>query len=265
MSKKQILLTNDDGILSPGLWAAAQALSTLGFVTIAAPREQYSGAGRSMPASSDGTIREETLEIGGQRWTAYAIGGSPAQAVLHGMLDIMTQKPDLVVSGINYGENAGNSITISGTVGAAMEAASNGIPALAVSLETTREEHQSYSTEIDFSAAAHFTWRVAGALLERGLPAGADLLKLDVPSSATIETPIAWARLSRQRYFIPVASKRTSWLEPGIVDYTRSVDFSAEPDDSDATILLRKRQVSLTPLTMDMTASISEEERKRFL
>jgi len=77
----QILLTNDDGIRSPGLWAAAQALSRLGAVTIAAPREQASGAGRSLPGTSDGLIREETVEVHGQQWKAYAVGGTPAQAV----------------------------------------------------------------------------------------------------------------------------------------------------------------------------------------
>jgi 5'-nucleotidase len=74
--RKQILLTNDDGIESPGLWAAAEALSTLGFVTVAAPRNQFSGAGRSHPIHSDGRITPRQLQIGGQIWTAYAIGGS---------------------------------------------------------------------------------------------------------------------------------------------------------------------------------------------
>ncbi len=146
MEKCQILLTNDDGIQSPGLWAAAEALSELGFVTVAAPREQSSGMGRSLPMTSDGVIRPEVLNVCGKDWTVYAVGGTPAQAVLHGILEIMPQKPDLVVSGINYGENVATGITISGTVGAAMEAASQGIPALAASLETGREHHLSYST-----------------------------------------------------------------------------------------------------------------------
>src|SRR6476620_2932038 len=98
-SKPQILLTNDDGILSPGLWAAAEALSALGFVTVAAPREQSSGAGRSLPSSSYGLIREDTVEVHGQQWQVYAVGGTPAQAVLHAILEIMPRQPDLVVSG----------------------------------------------------------------------------------------------------------------------------------------------------------------------
>ncbi|HRQ32592.1 MAG TPA: 5'/3'-nucleotidase SurE, partial [Anaerolineales bacterium] len=134
ITKPQILLTNDDGIRSPGLWAVAASLSDLGFVTVAAPRDQSTGMGRSLPGTSDGVIREERVQVNGQEWSVFAVNGSPAQAVLHGVYDVLKSKPDLVVSGINYGENIATGITISGTVGAALEAASLGIPALAVSL-----------------------------------------------------------------------------------------------------------------------------------
>jgi 5'-nucleotidase len=88
MEKYQILLTNDDGIKSPGLWAAAEALSDLGYVTVAAPRDQSSGMGRSLPSTSDGVIRPEVLNVCGKDWTVYAVGGSPAQAVLHAFFEI---------------------------------------------------------------------------------------------------------------------------------------------------------------------------------
>ena len=77
--RPQILLTNDDGILSPGLWAAAASLSKLGFVTVTAPREQSSGAGRSMPNLSDGIIQEQRVQVNNQEWSVFAVGGSPAQ------------------------------------------------------------------------------------------------------------------------------------------------------------------------------------------
>jgi 5'-nucleotidase len=265
MQKKQILLTNDDGIRSPGLWAAAEALSMLGYVTVAAPREQSSGTGRSLPISSDGIIEQEILNIHGQDWKVYAVGGTPAQAVLHGILEIMPVKPDLVVSGINYGENVATGITVSGTVGAAMEAASHFIPALAVSLETDKEHHLSYSRDVDFSAAAQFTAQVAARLLEHGLPFGADLLKLDVPSDATPATPVVWTRLSRQRYFHPTKPERTDWSQRGCVGYEVRFDLSGEPHDTDAYAMLGKRQVSLTPLSLDFTAAISHEEREKFM
>ena len=117
-----ILLTNDDGIQSPGLWAAAEALSDLGWVQVVAPREQQSGMGRSLPATSKGRIYKEKMTVRGKEWTVYAVDGTPAQAVQHGVLELTDTTPALVVSGINYGENTGNGVTISGTVGAALEA-----------------------------------------------------------------------------------------------------------------------------------------------
>ncbi|HEX9017740.1 MAG TPA: 5'/3'-nucleotidase SurE, partial [Anaerolineaceae bacterium] len=169
----QILLTNDDGIQSPGLWAAAAALSKLGYVTVAAPRDQASSTGRSLPRMSDGRIEKSTLRINDQTWPVYAVGGTPAQVVLHAVLEIMPEKPQLVVSGINYGENLGTSVTVSGTVGAAMEAAAAGIPSIAVSLQLMNTDYYSYSN-LDFSAAAHFTHLFAKMLLEKPFPADVD-------------------------------------------------------------------------------------------
>jgi 5'-nucleotidase len=267
MEKRQILLTNDDGIRSPGLWAAAEALSDLGYVTVAAPRDQSSGAGRSLPMTSDGMIRPEILRVRGKDWTVYAVGGTPAQAVLHGILEIMppSGKPDLVVSGINYGENVATGITISGTVGAAMEAASLGIPALAASLETEVDQHLSYSTEIDFSAAAYFTAYFARKLLEKHFPPEVQLLKMDVPCNATPQTPWQVTRLARQRYFIPVKPKRSSWEERGPVDYQEAADLEGEVQDSDVYVLRIKRMVSLTPLSLDFTARVDFGEMDKLL
>jgi 5'-nucleotidase len=254
MPKCQILLTNDDGIKSPGLWAAAEALSDLGFVTVAAPREQSSGMGRSLPSTSDGIIQVESLRVRGKDWTVYAVGGSPAQAVLHGILEIMPQRPDLVVSGINYGENVATGVTISGTVGATLEAASHGIPGLAASLETDREHHQSYSTDVDFSAAAYFTAYFARRMLEKHFPPDVDLLKVDVPCDATRQTPWQVTRMARQRYYLPVPPKRKSWDEPAVVDYREAAILEGEEQDSDVYILRVKRFVSVTPLSLDLTS-----------
>jgi 5'-nucleotidase len=264
MSKPQILLTNDDGIGSPGLWAAAAALSRLGFVTVAAPREQASGAGRSFPNGSDGIIREQNIHVNGQPWKVYAVGGTPAQVTLHAILEIMAQKPDLVVSGINYGENVSTSISVSGTVGAAMESASLGIPSMAVSLQTEQRHHNSNSDEVDFSIAAHFTAFFARLLLERPLPPGVDLIKVDVPSDATPETAWAWTRLSPYNYYRSLKPERASWDIPGRLGYEMSIDLEREPQDTDVYILLKKRLVSVTPLTLDMTARVTSKDLEQF-
>ena len=258
--KLNILLTNDDGIRSPGLWAAAGALSALGYVTVAAPREQSSGMGRSLPNSSDGLIQKEKVQVNGQEWTVYAVGGSPAQAVLHGVLEVMPQKPDLVVSGINYGENLGLGITVSGTVGAAMEAAGLRIPALAMSLQADARYHLSYSDEVNFAAAAHFTALFARLLLEKGPFEEVDLLKVDVPSDATPGTPWEVTRLARQGYYQPVKPQRSSWDVPGTLGYREAADLGDSVTDTDVFVLRRKRRVSVTPITLDMTARVDLQD-----
>jgi 5'-nucleotidase len=265
MEKCQILLTNDDGIRSPGLWAAAEVLSGLGFVTVAAPRDQSSGMGRSLPSSSDGIIRTETVRIHGKNWNVYAVGGSPAQAVQHGILEIMPQPPDLVVSGINYGENVATGVTISGTVGAALEAAAHGIPSLAMSLQTDRAHHLSLSKDVDFAAAAHFTAYFARQLLEKHFPVDVDLLKVDVPCDATDETAWQVTRIARQQYYVPVAPKRKSWIEPGGLDYVEEAMLGDEYKGSDAYVLRVQREVSVTPLSLDLTARVDFDLLERLL
>ncbi len=264
-SKPQILLTNDDGILSPGLWAAAASLSKIGFVTVTAPRDQSSGMGRSLPNTSDGIIEEQRVQVDGQEWTVFSIGGTPAQTVLHGVLEVMKKKPDLVVSGINYGENVATGITISGTVGAAMEGASLGIPSMAVSLEAEPKYHLSYSEEISFLVAAEFTARIARLLLKKQMPADVDLLKVDVPSDATLDTPWQLTHLSRQRYYEPFAPVRDSWLERGIVGYREAGEFEHEAEDTDVYVLRKKRMVSVCPLSQDFTARVDFAELDHLL
>ena len=256
--KKQILLTNDDGILSPGIWAAAEALSAIGFVSVVAPRVQYSSAGRSFPNSSDGRIEERLMQVHGQEWKVYAVGGSPAQTVQHALLEILPQPPDLVVSGINYGENVGTGITVSGTVGAAFEAAACGIPALAVSMQlAVIEDYLSYSKEVDFSAAAYFTRLVAAMMLANPLPADVDILKVEVPLGASAATPWHMTRQSRHRYYSALPIQRSDWDQPAKI----SVEIDVKPQDvepdSDVHALLFGKFVSVTPLSIDSTSRVA--------
>ncbi|MGH2542221.1 MAG: 5'/3'-nucleotidase SurE, partial [Ardenticatenaceae bacterium] len=165
-----ILITNDDGIASPGLRAAAEATHALGELLIVAPRTQQTAAGRSFPVVPWSLEPYPLASRDGSELEAYAIEGSPAQAVRAGLMLLAARPPDLVISGINYGENVGVGVTISGTVGAAIEAAAFGVPALAVSLETAIHHHFTYSEEVDFSVAGYFTQLLARMMLELSLP-----------------------------------------------------------------------------------------------
>jgi len=218
--------------------------------------EQSSGAGRSLPNTSSGIIHKENLEINGQEWIVYAVDGTPAQAVLHAVLEIMPEKPNLIVSGINYGENVGTGITISGTVGAVMEGASLGYPSLAVSLQADQQYHLSYSQELDFSSAAYFTGHFADILLQHKMPDDIQLLNVNVPSDATSKTEWQITRLARQRYYVPTAPHRSSWSEPGTVSYVEAANLKDEAENSDVYILRKKHMVSVTPVSLDMTSRV---------
>lgn len=251
---KQILLTNDDSIHSPGLWAAAEALDPLGFVHVVAPRDQQTGAGHSMPIHSSGIIEEMNLHVNGRDWPVFSVDGSPGQAVLHGIYDVISGKPDLLVSGINYGENVGTALTVSGTLGAALEAASLGIPSLAVSMQTSTEHHLSLSQDVNFEAAAFFTHMIAEKMLQLELGDDIDIIKLDVPHGATRDTPWKITRQGRDRYYMPKPAHRESLSDRGPISYEIRFNPDKLEKNTDVYTLLVEKQVSVTPISVDQTS-----------
>lgn len=225
------------------------ALHGLGEIILVAPRTQQSSAGRAFYWRERGAHKSH-VRIDGFSFEAHAVDASPAVAVRYALQLVAKRTPSLVVSGINYGENIGSGLTISGTVGAALEAASEKVPALAVSLETAREYHTSHSKTIDFSAAAHFTRYFATRMLRTRLPAEVQLLNVNVPSGAKRKTTWRATRASRQSYF-------HSLVDGGrFVGYDVKVDLPSLEPDSDIQAILVDRVVSATPLTIDLTARI---------
>lgn len=263
-----ILFTNDDGIESPGLWASAAAFADLGDLLIVAPRLQQSGMGRSLPITSEGRIYPYEPLPNGKHFSykAYAVDGTPAQAVQHGVLELADRKPSLVVSGINYGENLGNGVTISGTVGAALEATSLDIPAIAVSQQVPKDLHLSYSSDVDFGPAAAFARRFGEWLIQNATrPDDVDVLKLEVPWGATTETEWRITRLSRRRVFWPTRPERVALSEIGRLGYAYAADPSKAEPDSDVYVLLHLGLVSVTPISLDMTSRTDLFRLRQFL
>ena len=258
MSTPLILVTNDDGIHSPGLHAAIEALTGLGELLIIAPTQQQTGMSRSLPPTFDGRIHPIKLEHAGRLFHAYHIDGSPAQCVLYGVLDCATRKPDLVVSGINYGENLGNSTLVSGTVGAALQGGDMGIPSLAVSLETKKEYHYNHGQDVDWQASMHWLRVFAQrALSSQPWPEDVAVLKIDIPATATAETPWRLTRQSRQPYYISRPTNRDHPDDPIIMDYETFVDVGAVEPDSDVYAFAVDRVISVTPLSVNLTARIA--------
>ena len=179
----RILVTNDDGVRAPGILALAQALQPLGDITIAAPAENQSGKGHSIVTSDPIFVDQVTL-AGGLR--AFSIGATPASCVKVGVRALMTERPDLVVSGINRGYNLGMVTYVSGTIGAAREAALMGIPAIASSLA---------AEETNYAPGAEFVRQVAEMVRQHGLDAGV-FLNVNIPPGAA--TAIKGLRVTRQ-------------------------------------------------------------------
>lgn len=255
MTRPLILLTNDDGILSPGLAAAAEAVRDLGELLIIAPATQQTGMGRATPAIAGGSITEEIVRSGGRDLPAYAVSGSPAQAVIYGAIVLAPRRPHLVISGINYGENPGTCVTASGTVGAALQAAEMGIPGLAMSLETAKAYHYEHGTGVDWSAAKHYTRYFAQALLRQKPAFDVDVLKIDIPEEATPATPWRITRLSRQPYYYEYRAEDQPKDEALVrLDYGVRIDWDNLEKDSDIYAFAHDRVVSATPLSLDLTS-----------
>jgi 5'-nucleotidase len=255
VSRPSILLTNDDGIEARGLWAAAEALSAVGDVTVAAPDRQWSGAGRCLPRNTSGRIEVLEKTIGGRICKAYAVDGSPAQVVLFGLLEILSSPPSLVVSGINLGENVGYGITMSGTVGAAIEAAAAGLPALAVSQTTPSGLGDAIEEgDADFSISAHFASLFARKIIAAGPQEDVAVWKVDVPIGAVKDTPWGLTRLSRIRYYEPMPPDRKTYSDVVQIPYRIRFDHRESEAGSDVHALHTQRIVSVTPLSLDLTA-----------
>src|SRR5512146_3059186 len=168
-----ILVTNDDGVNAPGLFALAQAMRELGKVSVLAPDHSWSASGHVKTLDRPLRVKAAILPDGTQ---ALATDGAPSDCVALAVLGLLSEPVDLVVSGINNGPNLGHDLTYSGTVTATMEAAISGLPGIAVSLDTP----PLLEGALDFAPAAAVAKAVAANVIANGLPKGV-LLSVNVP------------------------------------------------------------------------------------
>ena len=234
----KILVTNDDGVRSPGIHALAAALASLGEVIVVAPHIEASAIGHAL------TLRRPLrMEQVGN--AVYEVDGTPTDCVniaVTQLYDPHGRRPDLVVSGINLGHNLGDDVTYSGTVAGAMEGCLLGIPSIAVSLARTRSGY-------DFTASADAAARVAKAVLERGLPPRV-FLNINAPTGQPKGLRVT---VQARRNHITVVNRRTDprgneyyWIEEGQNEW--------EPHDQSDYQAVRDGYVSVTPLQPDLTA-----------
>ena len=243
---KYILVTNDDGVLAPGLLALAQEMRKLGRVSILAPDRNWSGGGHVKTLDRALRVREYHLADGS---TAFASDGAPSDCVALATLGYFKEKNDLVVSGINVGANLGHDVTYSGTVTAAMEAVIAGVPGVAVSLEVP----DGHTGEIDFSLAAHAAGRVVQHVLENGLPPEI-LLNVNVPYLIALDL-LRGFRVTRQGLRL-YHSRLDEGVDPrGKPYYWIAGDAPTGVSERGFDIgALADGYVSITPLHLDLTS-----------
>ena len=234
------LLTNDDGIFAPGLKAMERALRRIGDVSVVAPSTEQSGVGHAITFLTPLTAKEI---FEGSQSRGWAVDGSPADAVKLGIAEFCPRRPDVIVSGINGGLNAGINVLYSGTVAAAVEGAFFGITSIAVSLE--------YDEHADFDRAAEIAIDVIHDLVARKPPAGS-LYNVNIPTAALAGAPrLRVVPMSTSRY--GEAFERR--LDPRGRPYYWSTNEPPPPPsplDSDVTALAAG-DVTLTPLDYDLT------------
>ena len=242
---KNILVTNDDGVLAPGLLALAQEMRKLGKVTVLAPDRNWSGSGHVKTLDRALRVREFHLEDGSQ---AFGSDGAPSDCVALATLGYFKEKFDLVVSGINAGANLGHDVTYSGTVTAAMEAVIAGLPGVAVSLEVP----EGHVGAIDFEASALAASIAVRNVLQHGLPADT-LLNVNVPFLKQNE--IQGFRMTRQGLRV-YHSRLDERVDPrGRPYYWIGGEAPTGVPESGTDVgALSDGFVSVTPLQLDLTA-----------
>jgi 5'-nucleotidase len=238
MKRPTILLSNDDGVNAPGLSALRREMATLGRAIVVAPDREMSAASHSLTVHVPLRANRVADDV-------IKVEGTPTDCVLLAVQHLLTECPDLVVSGVNRGPNLGNDITYSGTVAAAMEGTILGIPSIAVSLD--RSEEGKY----DYGFAAEVAREVAVAVLERGLPEGT-LLNVNVPNRPREEIKgIATARLGKQIYEESIVKKtdprgrRYYWIGGTLSTWKVEADTDLA--------IVADGWVSVTPIELDMT------------
>lgn len=235
-----ILLTNDDGIYAPGLAALENELRTLGEVSIVAPATEQSGVGHSITFLSPLVCKEI---YDGDRRRGWAVEGSPADCVKLGVFELCPRRPDIVVSGLNGGLNAGINVLYSGTVAAAIEGAFFGITSFACSLE--------YNEHAEFAAAARICRSIISQVLEKKGPEP-NLYNINIPTVAVAAPgPVRVVPMGVSRYGEQFIKRKDP---KGRTYYWATNDPPPQPEGHETDLTaITQGHITLTPLQYSMT------------
>jgi len=240
----RILVTNDDGVQADGLFALKTALSQIGEVTVVAPERQQSATGHAITLHKPLRLSSVTLRDGSAAW---ACNGTPSDSATLGVLEVMGDDVDLVVSGINHGPNLGWDVHYSGTVSAAIEASVMGKPSFAISVA-------SWDKEIFWDAAAQFAARLARRLVENPLPPFT-ILNVNVPNLPAAQIKGVQVATQGRRQYVDRIEKRADplgrpyfWLGGSLSEEVR------EGEQGTDVRAIGQDIIAVTPIHLDLTA-----------
>ena len=252
MSQPKILISNDDGIFAPGIYALWEAMREIGDTIIVAPDTEKSAVGHAITLTDP--LRVVPVHRSGG-FEGLAVSGTPSDCTKIAIKSIMDEKPDLLISGINSGANIGTNLIYSGTISAATEGTMLGIPSIAISLDSYRSDN--------YSVAKQTAIDIATNVLSNGIPNGT-LLNVNVPYCLPDE--IKGVKITRQgnQYFKDEFDKRTDprgrtyyWMKGIIIDKDEELEFDGKA--------VRENYISITPIQFNMThESYMDELRERF-
>lgn len=243
MSKPLILITNDDGIVAPGIRALIEVMKEIGDVVVVAPDSPQSAMGHAITINN--TLKLEKVHLDKEITQEYSCSGTPVDCVKIAVNEILKRKPDLCVSGINHGSNSSINVIYSGTMSAAVEAGIEGIPAVGFSL-------LDYSWDADFEPIKSHVKEIALNVLEKGLPNG---VVLNVNFPKLVKEEIKGIKICRQAKAMwhEEFDKRTNpqgkeyyWLTGKFVNQDKGTDTDEWA--------LENGYISIVPVQFDLTA-----------
>lgn len=249
------MVTNDDGVTSPGILALADAASALGSVMIVGPDGERSAAGMSLTFNRP--LRVTKVHVG--RRVCYAVSGSPADSTMIGIHSLLPRRPDAVASGINLGENLTiQDILASGTVAAALSAALLGIPAVAFLMEVPQNRTIMHGRKHpNLAIPARIAAEILREVLERGMPRGADLLNVNFPWGTGWRTPVKMTSLESRKWRDTVLEREDPRGRPYYWLWgSRLPNFRK---GSDAYAVHKLRAISISPLSLNFSPNAAHE------
>jgi 5'-nucleotidase len=253
--KKLVLVTNDDGVQSQGIIELARAVSKTAKVAVVAPEAPQSATALSLTFHKP--LRVNSAKRDGM--DIFAVSGSPGDCVMIGVNSLLSRRPDLVISGINYGDNATlQDVLASGTVAAAIEGTIMGIPAIAFSMEVP--EVTIFSTEqggTDFSKAAAVASEIVREVLENGIPRGVELLNVNFPAHVGLGTPIRLTTIAKRKYIDRVLIRRDPRGRPYYWMWGEKLRSFGKSTDAHA--IHTERAISITPMALALSLPPTKE------